>query len=164
MMGLPESHFPILPDVTDIVFEHNASHRKCLIKQKQVPIEPGFAITAHKAQGKTMNKVVVDLQGCCGTEQPYLMVLRCTTLEGLIILRNFDFKKITCRQSEDQRRETERLEKLRLQTLVKYGTGEEVDQARQKMGVLRVGEGGDGKKRQIDNDGERRKKQKRGTE
>ena len=32
------------------------------------------------------------------------------------------------------------------------------------MGVLRAGEGGDGKKRQIDNDGERRKKQKRGTE
>ena len=51
MLHLPERHFPILPDVTEIKFEHNALHKRCVIKRKQVPVEPGFAMTAHKAQG-----------------------------------------------------------------------------------------------------------------
>ena len=101
MAQLPKHHFPVLPDVTEITYKHNASHRRCMIKRGQVPMEPGFAITAHKAQGKTIDKVVVDLAGCSGTEQPYVMVSRCTSLEGLVILRNFDIKEIACQQLED---------------------------------------------------------------
>ena len=91
-------------------------------KRKQVPIEPGFAITAHKAQGQTMGKVVVDLAGCAGTEQPYVMVSRSSSLEGLVILRDFDYGKVTRRHSEDLRKELKRLECLRLQTIVKIGS------------------------------------------
>ena len=58
MANLPEHRFPILPDVTEIKFEHNASHKRCVIKRKQVPIEPGwFAITAHKARGQTVKSL-----------------------------------------------------------------------------------------------------------
>jgi len=45
---LPVGHFPIPSDTTDITFEHSASCKCCVIKRKQVPIEPGFAIT-HRA-------------------------------------------------------------------------------------------------------------------
>ena len=50
MPHLPPHHFPILADTAEITSEHNASHKRCVIKRKQVPIEPGFAMTTHKAQ------------------------------------------------------------------------------------------------------------------
>jgi len=133
MPHLPEHHFPILPDITEMRFEHNASHKRCVIKRKQVPMEPGFAITAHKAQGQTMEKVVIDLAGCSGTEQPYMMVSRSTSIDGLIILRDFKFGKITKRHSKDLRKEFARLETLRLQTVLKYGTDKEKFEAEQLL-------------------------------
>ena len=61
MPRLPVHHFPILPDTTEVItFEHVASHKHCIIKRKQVPVEPDFVMTAHKAQGQTMARVVVD--------------------------------------------------------------------------------------------------------
>ena len=125
MPHLPAHHFPILPDTTDITFEHTASHKRCIIKRKQVPVEPGFALTAHKAQGQTMERVVVDLAGCSGTEQPYVMASRSTSIEGLIVLREFEFSQISKRRSEDLRKEFARLELLKLKTIIKYASGEE---------------------------------------
>ena len=48
---LPKHHFPIMPDTTELKFEHGNSHKRC--RRKQVPIEPGFAVTVYKAQGQT---------------------------------------------------------------------------------------------------------------
>ena len=125
MPHLPAHHFPILPDTTDITFEHTASHKRCIIKRKQVPVEPGFVLTAHKAQGQTIERVIVDLAGCSGTEQPYVMASRSMSIEGLIILREFDFSQISKRRSEDLRKEFARLELLKLKTIIKYVSGEE---------------------------------------
>ena len=136
MAHLPERHFPILPDVTEIKFEHSASHKRCVIKRKQVPIEPGFAITAHKAQGQTMDKVIVDIAGCTGTEQPYVMVSRATSMEGLVVLRDFDCGKITKRHSEDLRRELKQLECLRLRTVLQVGSEGEKRDARLLLGTM----------------------------
>ena len=58
------------------------------------PTEPGFAMTVHKAQGQTMTKVALDLAGCSRTEQPYMMVSRSTSRQGLFILREFNFGKM----------------------------------------------------------------------
>jgi len=137
MPHLPVHHFPILADITDITFEHGGSRKRCMIKRKQVPIEPGFAMTVHKAQGQTMGKVVVDLAGCSGTEQPYVMVSRSTSIEGLFVLRDFSFDQITKRRSEDLRKEFSRLEVLRLNTIIKYGAGEEVIEGRQLLNNLK---------------------------
>ncbi|KAF9642413.1 hypothetical protein BDM02DRAFT_3105726, partial [Thelephora ganbajun] len=68
--------------------------------------------TAHKAQGQTMNKVIVDLSSCVGTEAAYVMVSRCTHLDGLLVLRPFPISKITVRRSQDAREEFHRLERL----------------------------------------------------
>ncbi|KAH9852991.1 hypothetical protein C2E23DRAFT_702513, partial [Lenzites betulinus] len=73
-------------------------------------------LTAHKSQGQTFSKVVVDLESCRGTEAPYVMLSRATSLDGVIILRPFSMSKITCRASEDLRRENLRLRELSLRT------------------------------------------------
>ena len=103
------NHLPILPDSTDLKFEHGGSHKRCTVKRKQVPIEPGFAMTVHKAQGWTMERVIVDLAGCVGTEPPYVMVSRATSLDGLLVLCDFDAQQISKRRSEELRKVFERL-------------------------------------------------------
>ena len=119
----------VLQDTIDLVFRHPHSNKKCLIKRTQLPIAPAFAMTAHKAQGQTFNKVIVDLESCRGTESPYVMVSRVTSLNGLLILRPFKFAKIKCNQSQDTRQEFRRLNKLRLHTILKIGTSEERKEA-----------------------------------
>jgi len=59
-------------------------------------------MTAHEAQGQTMD-MVVDLAGCSGTEQPHVMVSRSTLMQGVIILPEFDFYVISKGHSEDLR-------------------------------------------------------------
>jgi hypothetical protein len=82
-------------------------------------------MTAHKAQGQTLEKVIIDLESCRGTESPYVMVSRVTSIKGLLILRPFKFAKIKCNQSQDTRKEFSRLNRLRLHTIAKIGSAEE---------------------------------------
>lgn len=50
----------------------------------QIPVKPAWAITIHKAQGQTHNKVHIDFgRGAFATGQAYVALSRCTTLEGL---------------------------------------------------------------------------------
>ena len=46
-----------------------------------------WAITIHKSQGKTFEKIVVDLgyNGAFAPGQVYVALSRCTTLEGLVL-------------------------------------------------------------------------------
>ncbi|KAH9847120.1 hypothetical protein C2E23DRAFT_690317, partial [Lenzites betulinus] len=69
-------------------------------------------LTSHKAQGQTFEKVIIDLEGCRGTEAPYVMLSRATSLDGVIILRPFALSKIACRVSEDLRKDNVRLREL----------------------------------------------------
>ena len=141
MPHLPRHHFPILPDTTDLKFEHGASHKRCTIKRKQVPIEPGFSMTVHKAQGQTLGRVIVDLAGCAGTEPPYVMCSRATSLDGLAVLRDFNDRQITKRRSEELRIEFTRLLKLKWMTTAKYGNSDEIEGARQVLDGMRKGSG-----------------------
>jgi len=72
-----------------------------------------------------MQQAIIDLQSCYGTESPYVMLLQVTSLEGLAILRPFDKWKIQCQQSEDSRRETRRLDFLRMHTIIQHGNESE---------------------------------------
>ena len=93
---LPKQHVVALQDTVDMTFIHPFSKTKCTIKHTQIPPIPAFSMTAYKAQSQTLSNVIIDLQSCQGTEAPYVMALRVTSLQGLLILRPFDKKKIQC--------------------------------------------------------------------
>ncbi|EMD36313.1 hypothetical protein CERSUDRAFT_37238, partial [Gelatoporia subvermispora B] len=73
-------------------------------------------LTVHKAQGQTFSNVFADVQGCSGTDQPYVMLSRLKSLAGLVILRPFRRAKISCQFSQDTRRELDCLDVLAVRT------------------------------------------------
>jgi hypothetical protein len=116
-----------------MMFVHPDSKKKCLIKRTQIPLAPGFAMTAHKAQGKTMEAIVVDLESTSGTESPYVMLSRAKSLDGIFILRPFKQKTIQRHPSQDVRSEFRRLDLLSHQTTMKYGTADEAQEAQKYL-------------------------------
>lgn len=52
----------------------------------QFPLKLAWAVTIHKSQGKTFEKVVLDLgRGTFAHGQLYVALSRCTTLEGIVL-------------------------------------------------------------------------------
>lgn len=52
----------------------------------QYPIRLAWAVTIHKAQGKTFDKIIVDLEGgSFAAGQTYVALSRCTSLEGVFL-------------------------------------------------------------------------------
>ena len=61
----------------------------------QFPIKPAWALTVHKSQGLTFNNVVIDFGGGAFTSgQTYVALSRCTTLEGITLLKPLSARDI----------------------------------------------------------------------
>ena len=74
----------------NIKYEYNADENKLLGKvigfYEQIPLTLAWAITIHKSQGKTFQRVHVDLgNGAFAEGQFYVALSRCTTLEGVTL-------------------------------------------------------------------------------
>lgn len=53
---------------------------------KQYPVKLAWAVTIHKSQGKTFDKVIIDLgRGAFEHGQTYVALSRCKTLEGIVL-------------------------------------------------------------------------------
>lgn len=51
----------------------------------QIPLRPAWAITIHKSQGLTFDKVIIDANLAFAHGQVYVALSRCTSFEGLVL-------------------------------------------------------------------------------
>lgn len=70
---------------------------------KQYPFRLAWAVTIHKAQGKTFDKIVLDLgRGTFSPGQLYVALSRCRTLEGLTLVRPVQRRHVFLDRRVDQ--------------------------------------------------------------
>ncbi|MEM6770245.1 MAG: helicase C-terminal domain-containing protein, partial [Bacteroidota bacterium] len=52
----------------------------------QIPVRMAWAVTIHKSQGKTFDKIIIDLgRGAFEHGQTYVALSRCRTLQGIVL-------------------------------------------------------------------------------
>ena len=90
----------VLPEVWEnMQYSYNEKEKK--VEEKvlgtfmQIPIKPAWALTVHKSQGLTFNHVVLDfVGGAFSGGQTYVALSRCTSLEGITLLKPLDERDI----------------------------------------------------------------------
>lgn len=85
--------------VSLVEFEINDAKGKLQVKYRQFPFMLAWAMTIHKAQGCTLEKVGINLSGHFANGMTYVSVSRCKSIEGLHFIGNcnkirYDYKAL----------------------------------------------------------------------
>ncbi|MGJ9412664.1 AAA family ATPase [Aeromicrobium sp. CF4.19] len=79
---------PHLWEVTRPVADGGTLRREVVGTYRQLPFKLAWAITIHKSQGQTLDRLVVDLTGgVFATGQVYVALSRATSMDGLVLKR-----------------------------------------------------------------------------
>lgn len=119
--NLPRGHFPIYPDNCPLKVDVILSDKfhTLSIQRHQLPIQLGFASTAHGAQGKTLSAVGSDLN--FGGAKAYVIASRARNREGLALLQPVTLQALNQPPPRDLRIEHERQKALEHNTLIRLG-------------------------------------------
>ena len=105
--GLPKNHVPILPKTESFQVPIPGQKKKVNVNRRHFPLVPRFSCTAHKSQGQTLRKAIVDLVPWktknVSIEFAYVPLSRVRRLEDLTILRPFDSSVLRTQVNEDCR-------------------------------------------------------------
>ncbi|MFI7494473.1 AAA family ATPase [Kocuria sp. M4R2S49] len=87
--------YPHTWSITRPVVEGGVLHHEVIGEYTQLPFRLAWAITIHKSQGQTLDRLVVDLTG--GTfayGQLYVALSRCTSMDGIVLRRRVEPKDL----------------------------------------------------------------------
>ncbi|KAG9189567.1 ATP-dependent DNA helicase PIF1 [Alternaria panax] len=68
------------------VGENGDESKLSLLSRAQIPLVAGYAITVHKSQGMTLDRVIVDLREAFEASQLYVALSRARSLKGLEVV------------------------------------------------------------------------------
>ncbi|KAJ7286217.1 hypothetical protein C8J57DRAFT_1216440 [Mycena rebaudengoi] len=109
--GLDDDIVPIVPVTSSFIYKAQ-SGQKFSISRTQLPLVPAYAYTDYKSQGRSLQRVIVDLASARSLQSLYVMISRASSLKAVAVFRNFTASKVNLRLGQDFRREFDRLEAL----------------------------------------------------
>ena len=124
--GFEPGLIPLFPTKVSFNIRYR-QNPKTKIHQRQYPICAGYAFTDHKAQGQTLEHVLIEVRTTkkfpVTPFSAYVALSRSRGQDSVRLLRDFDDTIFTRHPSEDLRREDERLELLIKNTAARFETG-----------------------------------------